>query len=639
MTISLRCDPTTVSLSAMYTEYYGLTEKPFNLTPDPRYLFLSRKHKEAFAHLMYGIRHRSGFVMVSGEIGTGKTTICRSLLKQLDPNIEVALIFNPYLSPQELLKCINRDFGIESESATILELIDELNEYLLLCASEGKNCVLIIDEAQDLSAEILEQIRLLSNLETEKEKLLQIMLIGQPELARKLELNELRQLNQRITARYHLEALGEEETLQYVAFRLRVAGGRKKVRFTRKAIRVIYEISQGTPRVINALCDRSLLIGYTREIREITPKIVKLAAKEIQGNEHIRIRSLDIASILRTAGVLSFAAVVVLLIVLATSGPIGISTLQRSVDSEPVDESPPTERTLNAGSQVDAISNSVEIPDSDSEEVLAQLERNLEEVVSEPNVDGMVVGDAPEPETAEETLLVDDALPVEPNVEITDLPELEAAVVSPSVNLSAEEIPDVTETSEEEVQPDEIVVARIPESVQQAVPKRVETVRLSAALEREALHTALRGLLEAWDVTVTADYPVTTRYQAIVEFAVAHGFGSNRIEPSLAQLVALNYPAMIEVDFGEGVHWATLIGVEDFDAFILSHADEMRVLSLAELNDVYRNSAVVLWMDESMSQEPLRPLDQGEDVWVLQYKLSKIGALTTEPNGVYDDAT
>ena len=170
MVILLRDEPLTVLLSAMYTEYYGLTEKPFNLTPDPRFLYLSKKHKEAFAHLMYGIRHRSGFVMVSGEIGTGKTTICRSLLKQLDPNTEVALIFNPYLSPEELLKRINRDFGIESESSTILELVDELNEYLLACASEGKNCVLIIDEAQNLSAEILEQSRLLSNLETEKEK-------------------------------------------------------------------------------------------------------------------------------------------------------------------------------------------------------------------------------------------------------------------------------------------------------------------------------------------------------------------------------------------------------------------------------------------------------------------------------------
>ncbi len=268
----------------MYEAFYGLSEKPFNLTPDPRFLYLSSKHKEAFAHLLYGIRNRSGFVMVSGEIGTGKTTICRSLLKQLDPDTEVAFIFNPKLSPIELLKTINADFGIESRADTIRGLIDELNAHLLDRAGKGKNCVLIIDEAQNLGTETLEQIRLLSNLETETEKLLQIVLIGQPELADKLALNELRQLNQRITARYHLRSLSGDETLHYIAFRLRVAGGQKKVRFTRSAVRRVFRASRGTPRVINAICDRALLIGYTKEARTITPRIVQQAAREIQGS-------------------------------------------------------------------------------------------------------------------------------------------------------------------------------------------------------------------------------------------------------------------------------------------------------------------------------------------------------------------
>jgi len=259
----------------MYEAFYGLNEKPFNLTPDPRFLYLSAKHKEAFAHLLYGIRNRCGFVMVSGEIGTGKTTICRSLLKQLDPDTEVAFIFNPKLSPVELLQTINSDFGIASKAETVRGLIDELNAHLLDRAAAGKNCVLIIDDAQILGTETLEQIRLLSNLETETEKLLQIVLIGQPELAKKLELTELRQLNQRITARYHLGTLGGDETLHYIAFRLRVAGGRKKVKFNRAAVRTVHRISGGTPRVINALCDRALLIGYTRETRHITPAIVR----------------------------------------------------------------------------------------------------------------------------------------------------------------------------------------------------------------------------------------------------------------------------------------------------------------------------------------------------------------------------
>jgi general secretion pathway protein A len=268
---------------AMYEAFYGLREKPFNLTPDPRFLYLSEKHKEAFAHLLFGIKNRSGFIMVSGEIGTGKTTICRSLLGQLDEDVEIAFIFNPWLSPEELLRKINEDFGIHSRAATVKGLIDELNAYLLDRNAKGKNCVLVIDEAQDLAPSVLEQIRLLSNLETETEKLLQIVLIGQPELGHKLQLDELRQLNQRITARYHLKPLSRAETLQYIAYRIRVAGGRRKVRFARGAIRSIYRHSGGTPRVINAICDRALLIGYTRETRDISPAIVRRAAKEIRG--------------------------------------------------------------------------------------------------------------------------------------------------------------------------------------------------------------------------------------------------------------------------------------------------------------------------------------------------------------------
>ncbi|GMV91196.1 MAG: hypothetical protein AMXMBFR82_09740 [Candidatus Hydrogenedentota bacterium] len=269
----------------MYEAFYGLREKPFNLTPDPKFLYLSEKHKEAFAHLLFGIKNRSGFVMVTGEIGTGKTTICRTLLNELDENTEVAFIFNPYLSPEELLRKINEDFGIDSKAGTVRELIDELNAYLLDRNAKGKNCVLVIDEAQNLTPGVLEQIRLLSNLETETTKLLQIVLIGQPELMQHLSLDELRQLNQRITARYHLHPLERDETLQYIAYRLRVAGGRRRINFTPGAVKVIYKHSGGTPRVINAICDRALLIGYTKETREITTAIAKQAWKEIRGEK------------------------------------------------------------------------------------------------------------------------------------------------------------------------------------------------------------------------------------------------------------------------------------------------------------------------------------------------------------------
>ncbi len=312
----------------MYEDFYGFREKPFNLTPDPSFLYLSENHKEAFAHLLYGIRNRSGFVMVTGEIGTGKTTICRSLLSKLDPDTEVAFIFNPVLSAEELLRKINEDFGIDSQAETIKGLIDELNGYLLERASLGINCVLVIDEAQNLDPKVLEQVRLLSNLETETQKLLQIVLIGQPELAHMLAQTELRQLNQRITARYHLKELNPEETLHYIAFRLRVAGGIRKVRFSRAAVMKVHRYSKGTPRVINALSDRALLIGYTQETREITPKMIKQAIKETQGEKIVQKKPKTERRPLVSPATLAFAAII--LVILAATFPAPLTVLRDS---------------------------------------------------------------------------------------------------------------------------------------------------------------------------------------------------------------------------------------------------------------------------------------------------------------------
>ena len=245
----------------MYCSYYGISEKPFSITPDPKYLYLGRTHKEAFAHLVYGIRERGGFIVITGEIGTGKTTLCRSLLNHLDADTLVAFIFNPTLSALELLKSINEDFGIRSQAGSQKELIDELNRFLLEKRQDGKNMVLIIDEAQNLDMEVLEHIRLLSNLETDTEKMLQIILIGQPEFRRMLEAPKLLQLNQRVTVRYHLSPLTREETAAYIHHRLSVAGAEDKVRFSPGAVKRIFHYTKGVPRLINVLCDRALLAG------------------------------------------------------------------------------------------------------------------------------------------------------------------------------------------------------------------------------------------------------------------------------------------------------------------------------------------------------------------------------------------
>ena len=270
----------------MYAAYFGLKENPFNLSPEPRYLFLSEQHRDALNCLIYGIKEKKGFVLISGGIGLGKTTICRSLLGSLDDSVETALIFNTAISDIDLLETVLREYGItiKSEFRTKKNYINVLNDFLLKNFAAGKTAVLLVDEAQNLSHGVLEQIRMLSNLETETEKLIQIILIGQPELVSTLMLPALRQLNERITVRYDLKPLSRLEVLEYIQHRLIVAQGPGSLKFTKGAFTLIYKFSEGIPRRINALCDRSLLIAYTKNTSKIDHKIVKLAVHDIGVN-------------------------------------------------------------------------------------------------------------------------------------------------------------------------------------------------------------------------------------------------------------------------------------------------------------------------------------------------------------------
>jgi len=265
----------------MYLEFYGFQEKPFNLTPDPRFIFLSKNHKEAFAHLLYGINNRVGFIALTGEVGSGKTTVLRSLLSQLETDHHrTALIFNPFLSPSELIQSINREFGI-STIPNDASPLDALNLFLLQQNAEDRTVVLVIDEAQDLEPPVLEQIRLISNLETDRDKLIQIILAGQPEFINILERKEMRQLNQRITVRHHLKPLDFEDTVAYINHRLEVAGGGKEVVFSKGALREIYKYSRGLPRLINVACDRALLAGYTKDTMKINSRIAASGIKDL----------------------------------------------------------------------------------------------------------------------------------------------------------------------------------------------------------------------------------------------------------------------------------------------------------------------------------------------------------------------
>lgn len=267
----------------MYLEYYNLREEPFNITPDPRFLFFSAKHQEAFNHLLFGIHQRKGFIELTGEVGAGKTTICRKLLEELGPTYKTALILNPCLTIDQLLQAIVMEFDLRVCGFDRVFYLQALNQFLLEQANIGNDVVVIIDEAQDLSDELLEQVRLLSNLETDRQKLIQIVLMGQCELRDKLAQTKLRQLRQRITVRYHLGALSLEETGYYVNHRLTLAGANGRPRFDEAAIKKIYKYSRGTPRLINAVCDKTLLAGFVLQTDCLNKKVVNLAIEDLEG--------------------------------------------------------------------------------------------------------------------------------------------------------------------------------------------------------------------------------------------------------------------------------------------------------------------------------------------------------------------
>ena len=269
----------------MYQEFYGLKEKPFVLTPDPQFLYLGEGHRTAIESLLYGIHQREGFIVIVGDIGTGKTTICRTLLEKLDGDVKAAVIFNSFLTEEELLESILQEYGFSSKGRSRKERIDALNKLFIHYLSQNKNALLIIDEAQHLSPPVLEQIRMLSNLETEKEKMLQIILVGQSELDQKLKSHELRQLNQRIAIRHHLLPLTRTEVESYIYQRLNVAGANGNITFSKSALGEIYKFSKGIPRLINLVCDRSLLGGFVHQTYHINKGIVKEAKKSLLGEE------------------------------------------------------------------------------------------------------------------------------------------------------------------------------------------------------------------------------------------------------------------------------------------------------------------------------------------------------------------
>jgi general secretion pathway protein A len=264
----------------MYSEFFGFSEKPFTITPNPQFIYLSGQHREAFAHLLYGIDSHAGFIAMTGEVGTGKTTVLRTLLTQLDPEkYHSALIFNPCLSGEQLLASICREFGVEADERNSFGYLDALNRFLVEQHIAGKTVVLVVDEAQNLLPDVLEQVRMISNLETERDKLIQIILAGQPELNDILARHDLRQLNQRITVRCHLTPMGIDDTGDYIRHRLKISGCRIPSLFSAGAVKHIYRFSRGVPRLVNVICEQALVMAWTQELVSVTPAITKSIIK------------------------------------------------------------------------------------------------------------------------------------------------------------------------------------------------------------------------------------------------------------------------------------------------------------------------------------------------------------------------
>jgi general secretion pathway protein A len=331
----------------MYASFFGLSEKPFAITPDPRYLFMSERHAEALAHLLYGITEAGGFIQLTGEVGTGKTTIVRSLLERMPGHADVAVVLNPQLTPIQFVLTICEELGIfvrDEDAASIKDLVDILNKRLLEAHAKGRRVVVIVDEAQNLSPETLEQVRLLTNLETRSQKLLQIILIGQPELRDVLSRVELRQLAQRITGRYHLAPLSREETSAYVNHRMRVAGCNVEV-FSKAALREVHRLSDGVPRIINVICDRALLGAFTQETHHITPALIRSAAGEVYGRSFSPpwAKSLAAASALIAVIVLGITAWQLLRTRTGASEPVPVAAAMSApaaVESQPIAQPP-----------------------------------------------------------------------------------------------------------------------------------------------------------------------------------------------------------------------------------------------------------------------------------------------------------
>jgi general secretion pathway protein A len=588
----------------MYTQFYGLREKPFSLSPDPRYLFLADSHREALAHLLYGIEQGEGFIAITGEVGTGKTTLCRTLLQRIEPGTEVAFIFNPQLSALELLQAISAELGLETHR-TRRDLTDQLNRFLLTKRQEEHRVLLIIDEAQNLAPDALEQVRLLSNLETNTAKLIQIILVGQPELDALLEQPSLRQLCQRISVRWRLAPLSTNETRDYVRYRLRIAAGAPRDLFTELALREIHRRSQGIPRVINLLCDRVLLAGYAASAKAIGLGLVTQTEKELRGGA----RSLPGSAVpSRFDRILTppLRRVVPAAALLGIGLLVGVAW-----------------QSLSGGASVDSASQPPRVSAPPP-----QIAESSPGVEPAPLLSAPGNFTLPEEDFAEEMAVAQDPGEVA-GEESADFPELTAEPVraAPIPAPAAEAV--------------RTAAIAAPAAETDAWLPRAELATMLARISPAVTTAAsLNALLATW-----GEAPTVTELMSLPQALAVLERRGLAVMPlqgaSIATLQLFNYPAILELSALDGMpRFVLLTGLENGHGLITGIDDGRPLrLPLAHVGDHWGGNAWVAWRDFEGLPEILRPPLRGAPVTWLQQALGRMGFYEGAPTGEYDAAT
>jgi general secretion pathway protein A len=546
----------------MYNDYFGLKEPPFSIAPNPQYLFMSPRHREALAHLLYGIQSDGGFILLTGEVGTGKTTVCRCLLEQIPEDVDTAYILNPKQTAQELLATACDEFGVEyPEDASIKVLVDVLNRFLLEAHQQGRKTVLIIDEAQNLSVDVLEQLRLLTNLETNQRKLLQIILLGQPELLTLLARQELRQLSQRVTARFHLDALNRDEVASYIQHRLDTAGAKGSL-FPAASVKRIFQISKGIPRLINLVCDRALLGTYVQNKLQVDVPTVNHAAKEILGPAEQN----------NQRWLIAIAATVVL----GIAGYVGLSLLQQ----EPVAPAVAQVETQTAE------------PETSERAPVAYATQG-------DNVDNTIVTTEPEIQ--------------EPQVAIAQIADtgLEGTGIEGDL-IEREEIDTpVIENPETQLSAEELSTA-----ANNRVSVLIRTVDIDQATGFSSQQDAFEALLQIWGIDA-----VLSQQSDPCEVAAVSGLQCLSRLGSLRDISHMNRPVVINLTTNQRSQWFLLTGV-DADSVQVTANARSYTLSSKQMLSAWSGYYTLLWRTPPAYREPAKLGDQGAAIDWLQTQLT-----------------